>query len=132
MTGLRFALEHPNVPSCADCKAWMWDPRTGEWTIGRNGQRVPRPSNLGTPCESCPRKSPEHEEATTLSKQNHTAYMRYLEIRAMSGACATEREKADRLHRTLMRLCDSAVRDYERSELTQSLTFVAQAAMLRG
>ncbi len=117
------------MPSCADCQAWLYDIKTGEWTEGRDGKRVPR-LNLPTPCESCPRKAPQFEADTTLSEQNWKAYGLFLEVRAMTAVCLSDRQRRDPLTRRVLAIADSIVRDHQHGEVIQAIQ-LSQLAMLQ-
>lgn len=71
VTGLRLLLEHPQHArlSCADCKKWLVDIKTAEYTKRAN-QKIPRPENIPTPCKECPKGSPENEVNCVLTKDN--------------------------------------------------------------
>jgi hypothetical protein len=110
----------------------MWDTRTGEWTLDRKGQRLPRPANMGTPCESCPRGSPEREAETTLTKENWRTYEWWQEVQATCGACLPEVAKNDPLSRKLLAMIGATVKGHERTELLQALSVSAQLGLMRG
>lgn len=75
----------------------------------------PRPPKVPTPCESCPRKSPEREAETTLTEQNWKAYEWYLQVRATNGACLVGRQKTDPLALRILAIIDGIVRGYEQA-----------------
>lgn len=107
----------------------MYDVEKWEKCIGRDGKPIPRPANMGTPCESCPRKGPQFEAETTLTEQNWKAYAYYLEVRATSGGCLEGREKTDPLGRKLRRICDSIQRDHEQGIMVKALSMAAIAGL---
>jgi len=97
------------------------------WKIAeKRGKPIPRMPGDPTPCESCPRGSPEREVETTLSEANWKAYERYLEGREMNWVCVSEREKVDALHKKVMRICGGVQREHE---LVQLSTMVAHRGL---
>lgn len=87
---------------------------------------------MGTPCEVCPRKSPEREAETTLTKENWRAFEWWQEVRATCGACLDGAAKQDPLSRKVLALIDATVRGHERAELLQHLSVAAQLGVMRG
>ena len=57
-------LNHPEIPSCADCRTWLYG---ADWKRAtRAGKELRRPPRVPTPCWKCPksttgRPSPENE-----------------------------------------------------------------------
>jgi hypothetical protein len=107
----------------------MYDEETGERVIHR-GKPLARPPGLGTPCETCPRKSPEKEAETTMSDQSWKAYSVYLEERAMNFACLTDRQKTDPLFRRVMGIIGVIQHDHEHGQLVEAGQLSARMAML--
>lgn len=87
---------------------------------------------MGTPCESCPRGSPEREAETTLTKENWRAYEWWQEVQATFGACLTEAAKADPLSRKVLALIGETVKRYERKEMMEAMSPAALLGLLRG
>ncbi len=87
MNGLRVLLNHPQVAfrSCDDCKRWLFDEETGK-IKKRKGVEIPRPEGVGTPCERCPKKSPELAHLYELSAANLKTLEIYWQCRATNGA----------------------------------------------
>lgn len=106
----------------------MYDVEKWEKVIGRDGKPIPRPANLGTPCESCPRKSPDREAETTLTEQNWKAYAYFLEVRATCGGCLEGRAKTDPLSRKLLRICDGIQREDDERKQTQAIQYAVMIA----
>jgi hypothetical protein len=79
-------LLHPQLPSCEDCKRWMYDLKTGR-RDERDGRPIPRPANVGTPCRNCPKipqgAPPKPESATELTPENLVCVMHYGECKAV-------------------------------------------------
>jgi hypothetical protein len=71
-------LAHPELPGCADCKAWLYDVRWKRCT--RAGQPVPRPEGTPTPCHKCPKGPTPFEKE--LTPQNLAALRHYQECKA--------------------------------------------------
>lgn len=88
-------LAHPEVAyrSCQDCKAWIFDHKTGKKEM-RNGQPIPRLPGVKLPCEisaglpedvrerACAKICPT--AGVELSEKNWQAYMHYLGCKATS------------------------------------------------
>lgn len=47
-------LGHPEIPSCADCRRWLYD---ADWTRAERpkGTPTPRPAHCPSPCWKCPK-----------------------------------------------------------------------------
>lgn len=83
MHGVGLLLRHPYLPSCSDCQAWMYDPKTWKRSerLGTQQRRTP---GTPTPCYLCPKSadkrtpSPDHE----LSRRNQQALELYYQIKA--------------------------------------------------
>jgi hypothetical protein len=85
-----------------------------------------------TPCDTCPRQSPEREAETTLSEKNWRAYQFYLSVRATYGARLVGRQKTDRLLCRILGLIDSIVRDFELGVQVDASLAGAAAAVSAG
>ncbi len=77
-------LAHPELPSCADCKRFMY---TDRWTlVKRCGQPVTRQPSTPTPCYKCPKipagKEPRPEHATEMTAKEWQALELYLQVKA--------------------------------------------------
>ena len=82
MQGVGLLLAHPEIPTCADCKQWIY---SEEWRREeRAGVPVKRPRGSGTPCWRCPksedRKTPNPD--AELTARNSLAFKVYLQIKA--------------------------------------------------
>lgn len=82
-------LEHPGLPSCADCQQWVYDPDT--WQVSRyppkTGLPLARPPHTPLPCWKCPKiphgSDPCPANAVELSPKNALAYEHYLQCKAV-------------------------------------------------
>ena len=87
-------LAHPELPSCADCQKYVYDPKT--WEVvrrpARTGLPMVRPANQPPPCYQCPKipsgADPVPSSAVELTLPNWQTYLLYLEIKA--GAAMPE------------------------------------------
>lgn len=52
-------LVYPQVPTCRDCKAHVYDPKTWEAAKIPGGGKVKRPPGVPPPCHACPKLTPE-------------------------------------------------------------------------
>ena len=66
-------IAHPEIPSCADCQAFMYDK---SWERSKSlGQPVKRPAGAPTPCYRCPKSEDgTPNPAAELSAKNWRAY----------------------------------------------------------
>jgi hypothetical protein len=121
-------LYHPqvaNVP-CEDCQKWVYDKN---WRRAqRGGQDVPRPPGTPTPCQSCPKKSPEHAKTLILTRRNSATLRRFYEQQATCGACLTEEEKGDAWLIYLFGLIGKELRQFERQEQLEVVAKLCGAA----
>jgi len=83
-------LAHPNVPTCDDCKHWMYDSKT--WQRNKRGTRfVRRPQHVKPPCRACPKcqdektPSPAVGQRNTLNRRNQETLQRFHEHQAAGG-----------------------------------------------
>ena len=76
------AIQHPEVPACSDCQAFMYDPKT--WKIcTRGGKPLPRTKNAPTPCYQCPKSDDGRPNpGAELRGRNARIYELYLMVRA--------------------------------------------------
>lgn len=79
-------LEHPELPSCADCQQWIYNPATWE-RERRGGIDQPRMPGTPLPCWKCPKipkgVEPKPENAIELSAKNWECYDHYLRCKAV-------------------------------------------------
>lgn len=85
--GLKLMLLHPEVPSCAECQQWLYNPKN--WTkIKRGTVECKREPGEPTPCFVCPKipsgmpATPETGMKFELSLQNWLAWRHYCECQA--------------------------------------------------
>ena len=77
-------LEHPELPSCAACQEWIFNPEKG-WQIDRKNERpVRRPPGTITPCFKCPKSIDKRtpNPAAELSAKNQRTLQLYYEVQA--------------------------------------------------
>lgn len=84
MNGVALWIAHPEIPSCADCRRWIYDPRRGWEQARRAGKPQARPAGSPLPCGSCPKSADKRtpNPAAELSPRNQRAYELYLTIQA--------------------------------------------------
>lgn len=75
----------------------------------------PKTGKPMTPCESCPKKSPDQAHKYVLSEKNMRTYQFYRESRAMGFANLTEAMKNDDTLRRNFAIIDEIERQTERS-----------------
>lgn len=78
--GLSLELMHPEVPSCADCQAWLYDVATWRKSM-RGGKPVARPPGSPLPCLKCPksgRPNEPHPEKELLPQNRQAVAYYYL------------------------------------------------------
>ena len=54
ISGVGLALNHPNVPTCAECQEWWYDPKDWKIVERPKGVKLKRPPN-SLPCVGCPK-----------------------------------------------------------------------------
>lgn len=96
----------------------MYDIETGK-KLERGGRPQRRQKNHATPCQKCPKKSPENERNVTLTHQNRRAFAAFLESRAVG---APESWKLDA---TFRRNCAIIGRIYEHWQASQNATDIS-------
>lgn len=80
-------LAHPYLPSCDDCCAWQYDPKT--WKRLGDTDRDRRDPGDPTPCWCCPKIPPGEEpcpatgRANELTDANWMAWLHYQRCRAV-------------------------------------------------
>ena len=121
-------LFHPALLafSCADCQKWVYDFDTGERKTYRRGpkrEEVPMtwPRGTAPPCKTCPKESPAKERDHILNFRNLKTLAIYQQVRATSGHCLTEAERADPVLRQNLAIIDAIVRKYEHHQLISDL-----------
>lgn len=107
MTGVWLLLAHPELPTCADCRAWLHDK---DWRVSRRaGRPVPRPPGTPLPCPRCPKSEDGRPNpGAELSAKNARAY--HLALAARAGAAVA----ADPIVERNLALVQSAADQYER------------------
>lgn len=81
IAGVGLLLTHPELPSCENCKLWLYGK---DWKIvERAGKPCKRPSGDRLPCHQCPKSSDgQPNPGAELSSKNSAAFQLYLEIKA--------------------------------------------------
>lgn len=117
----------PQLPSCADCKRWLFDLRTGRRTE-RGGKPVPRLVNVPTPCRDCPKvpagAPPVPESAVELTPANLLCLAHYQGCRATGHWPDDERVKRNA---ALIRAVDDAVEQARAAAPEKLLALLAQS-----
>ena len=102
----------------------------------RNGNYIPRPSNVPTPCSSCPREKPANEAATTLSEKNVKAYLFAMRNNGMhghllAGWMALSRRMPDEITQAILSIVAEVKHDVERTQMLRALTLSVATAATR-
>ena len=113
-------LARPEIPSCADCQAWIYDSKTWK-RQQRGGADVPRPAGTKTPCWECPKKSPELEWQFVLSPQNRQTMELFYQVRAAGWGSLPEGAAKDPILVKNFTLIDRIVREHESEKLAQTM-----------
>lgn len=89
---MRLVLLYPELPTCADCERYVYDPRK-HWQPmpkrGRPGELELRPPGTELPCRQCPKigqgepPTPETGKRAELSQKNWRAFLHYLTCKAV-------------------------------------------------
>lgn len=106
---MRLLVDYPRLPACEVCKkylvnySWSTGEGTGEplmWESGPNEWKpIERQPNQPTPCDKCPKQSPEKEHEYVLTANNSRALQHYQEHRATGFRGLGEEEAADSMVR---------------------------------
>jgi len=124
MNGLRMLLAHPEVAtrSCEDCKKWVYNPDGSRQQ--RGGKDVPRHPTVPTPCDSCPKKSPEEAHEYELSLKN----MKAVQFHSISKACGfrnlTPELANDSIIQRNFTIIEGIEEHFERERLAKSIASV--------
>ena len=86
---MRLLLTRPEIPSCADCRKWLYGPNWKPFTRGgKPVERLPdAKGRLLTPCWNCPKsidKATPNPDAE-LWEKNLRAYWYYLSVKSGAG-----------------------------------------------
>ncbi len=114
-------LNHPEVAhlECKDCQEWIYNIETGE-QIKRRGRPQPRAPGQPTPCNRCPKGSPENAERLKLTTANVLTLRLYLRNRATLG-CLNDAERSDELLQRNFAILDTTFRAWEMSQNASAL-----------
>lgn len=116
-------LSAPHVAfrSCEMCQKWQYNETTGAIEEKPRGVPLPRITVKGramTPCQQgpdiCPKGNPELAKERELTMKNYTAYMHYLECRAVGDF---PDDPIVRRNAMIIRQVEDAVARKERYEL---------------
>jgi hypothetical protein len=130
---MQLILFHPGVASftCEDCRKYIYDMDSGKpktYKAGPKREEKPmlRPANTKTPCEKCPRKSPEEAHHYELSDRNSKTWLLYRRAHATQFHFLHDAEKKDPLLARNFAILDELYAEHDRQEraatLTQQLT----------
>lgn len=74
-------LEHPEIPSCADCQQWVYGDNWQQ--TKRAGKLIERPKGVATPCWKCPKSDDgQPNPGAELRGKSAMAYHAYEAARA--------------------------------------------------
>ncbi len=79
MSGVSTLISHPELPTCQDCKDWIYDENWKRLRDRKTGKEYRRPLGTPTPCHKCPKGPVPFEKELTL--QNAQAFRYYLECK---------------------------------------------------
>ena len=116
-------LAHPELPSCADCQEYLYDPAHG-WlpVLKARGTKdefhARREAGCATPCPACPKiphgAEPKPDNAIELTDKNWRAYQHWKECKAVDDF-----PKGDRIVRRNAALIEDACAGWERMNRDQ-------------
>ena len=91
-------MRHPHLcqRSCADCKTWWYRDTKSNEIVKRKGEKLKRPPGSKTPCDDCPKESPEKEHLHILNRRSLKAVEIYWMVQS-TGITDELREKYPRL-----------------------------------
>lgn len=104
---MAFQLQHPEHAAleCEECKRFVYQIDTAQpWM--KAGKRVKAPKNYRTPCEACPKGSPERYEQIRLTARSAATLDLYRATRAMGGRNLTDAEASDELLAIMFSILD--------------------------
>lgn len=117
---MRLVLFHPGAAriDCDDCKQFVFDLDTGEKETYRSGPTrellpMARSPETPTPCQKCPKGSPEKAKEVELSAKNWAAFAHYLQAKSVG---LSEMERDDPIVRRNFAIVDGIVKEHERRE----------------
>jgi len=125
---MRLLLFHPGVASftCEQCEKYIYDFDTGKQKTFKAGaerkeQPYLRPPNVATPCQKCPRESPEKAHEYELSDRNYRTLILYRRAKATMFHYLTEAEKTDPLVARNFAALDVLFAEHERQKQITTL-----------
>lgn len=116
---MRLLLLHPELPTCADCQTWRYNPETWQRIERPRGTPVPMPAGGMPPCRRCPKipkgAEPRPAKAIELTEQSWAIYAHYQRCKAVGRF---PRDPWVERHAGLIRMVEDQV---ERSQREDSL-----------
>ena len=116
---------HPGAAriDCGECQKFVYNLETGERETFRSGPNrdlvpVGRPPGTPTPCNKCPKGSPEKAKTLELSEKNWSAFAHYQESKAVG---LTEAERRDPIVRRNFALMDRIAAERDRRDHSQGM-----------
>lgn len=73
--------------SCDDCRKYLYDLKSGILRKDHKGNPKPRPAGTTTPCDQCPKISPDREWEFRLNWRSVATIELYYASKATGGAC---------------------------------------------
>lgn len=129
---MRLLLFHPGAlkVTCEQCRQHLYNLETGEqqtYVAGPTREKRPcvRPEGVPTPCDQCPKESPQKARDHELSDKNRRTVLIYLESRATHGASLTPAMRRDPILLRNLAIVDGIYRDYERREVGRESAYSA-------
>jgi hypothetical protein len=132
---VRLLLFHPGAAriACEDCKKWIHNLETGEretFPSGPTRELLPleRPANVPTPCNKCPKGSPERAKKIELTAKNWEAYAHYQQGKAVG---LTEAERSDPIVRRNFALLDRLTKEREQIDTARGMAEALLAVLAK-
>lgn len=117
---MRLILLHPGAAriDCEECKKFVFNLDTGEKETYRSGPTrellpVERLPSVPTPCNKCPKQSPEKAKEIELTEKNWAAFAHYQQCKAVG---LTEAERRDPIVRRNFALMDRLTAERDRRD----------------
>lgn len=134
MGGAGLWLFHPGAASidCELCAKFIYDLETGQVQTYRAGPSLDvkpclRPTDSPTPCDRCPKQSPEHAKSLELSEKNAATWALYRRHRA----AALPEDALDGQTRDNFAVLDELYVAYERQRLANEIAMRISSVTMR-
>jgi hypothetical protein len=101
---------------CEECQKW-WYEDDSDRIHERGGKPMLRPSSSATPCQTCPKKSPQEAHRYELNDRSRLALEVYRQVKASHGACLSDRERRDPILLRNLAIIDRLITRSERREI---------------